>query len=158
MEKIKKPAKLAVKKEIEATAKKLTKNDLGGIIAREKEIRQNIKKFSPSLFGEIQGDVETFYSMIKDYKDGKYTEIPWYAIAMAAAAILYLTDPFDLIPDSIPGLGEVNDVLIVIGVITAVKAELERYRKWKKSEQHQTGQKNGQNKGVIGRLIKEYSR
>ena len=154
MEKVKKPAKQAVKKEIEATAKKLTKNDLGGIIAREKEIRQKIKKFSPSLFGEIQGDVQTFYSMIKDYRDGKYTEIPWYAIAMAAAAILYLTDPFDLIPDSIPGLGEVNDVLIVIGVITAIKAELEKYKKWQKSVQPSKQQNNWKHKGAISRLIK----
>jgi len=60
---------------------------------------------------------------------------------MAAAAILYLTDPFDLIPDSIPGLGEVNDVLIVIGVITAIKAELERYRKWKKIRAASNGAK-----------------
>jgi len=77
MGKIMKPAKQAVKKEIEATAKKLTKKWFGEhYIAREKEIRQKIKKFSPSLFGEIQGDIETFYSMIKDYKEGKYTEIP----------------------------------------------------------------------------------
>ena len=43
----------------------------------------------------------------------KKPELPLKAKLLFAAAAVYLISPIDLIPDLIPGLGEVDDVLIV---------------------------------------------
>ncbi len=47
---------------------------------------------------------------------------PWYAKALAAAVVGYAFSPLDLIPDSIPVLGYLDDlVLVPIGVAMAVR-------------------------------------
>jgi len=46
--------------------------------------------------------------------------VPWYAKALAAAVAAYALSPIDLIPDFIPVLGYVDDVIIVpAGIVLA---------------------------------------
>lgn len=48
--------------------------------------------------------------------------VPWYAKALAAAVAAYALSPIDLIPDFIPVLGYLDDLLIVpLGIWVAVK-------------------------------------
>jgi uncharacterized membrane protein YkvA (DUF1232 family) len=47
---------------------------------------------------------------------------PWYARAVAAAVVAYAFSPFDLIPDFIPVVGYLDDLIVVpLGVILALK-------------------------------------
>lgn len=43
----------------------------------------------------------------------KHPDTPWYARALAAAITAYALSPIDLIPDFIPVLGYVDDLIIV---------------------------------------------
>ena len=48
--------------------------------------------------------------------------VPWYAKALSAAVAAYALSPIDLIPDFIPLLGYLDDLLIVpFGIWAAVK-------------------------------------
>jgi uncharacterized membrane protein YkvA (DUF1232 family) len=48
--------------------------------------------------------------------------VPWYAKAVAACVVAYALSPIDLIPDFIPVLGYLDDLVIVpLGIIAAVK-------------------------------------
>ena len=47
---------------------------------------------------------------------------PWYAKALAVCVVAYLFCPIDLIPDPIPILGQLDDLLIVPLGIMAVRA------------------------------------
>lgn len=48
--------------------------------------------------------------------------VPWYAKAMAGAVAAYALSPIDLIPDFIPILGYLDDLLIVpLGIIATVR-------------------------------------
>jgi uncharacterized membrane protein YkvA (DUF1232 family) len=47
---------------------------------------------------------------------------PWYAKAVAATVAAYALSPIDLIPDFIPVLGYLDDLIIVpLGIVLAVK-------------------------------------
>lgn len=48
--------------------------------------------------------------------------VPWYAKAVAGMVAAYALSPIDLIPDFIPVLGYLDDVLIVpVGILVAVR-------------------------------------
>lgn len=48
---------------------------------------------------------------------GKHPCTPWYAKALGAFVVAYALSPIDLIPDFIPVLGYVDDVLLLPGLI-----------------------------------------
>lgn len=48
--------------------------------------------------------------------------VPWYAKAVAGAVAAYALSPIDLIPDFVPVIGYLDDLLIVpLGILLAVK-------------------------------------
>ncbi len=48
---------------------------------------------------------------------GKHTATPWYAKALGALVVACALSPIDLIPDFIPILGYLDDVLLLPGLI-----------------------------------------
>ncbi|NMM77072.1 hypothetical protein B2J88_12130 [Rhodococcus sp. SRB_17] len=48
---------------------------------------------------------------------GRHPQTPWYAKALGVFVVAYALSPIDLIPDFIPVLGYVDDVLLLPGLI-----------------------------------------
>lgn len=62
--------------------------------------------------------VET-YTLYLAYKDSR---TPWYAKIFSACVVGYVFSPIDLIPDPIPVLGYLDDlVLVPLGITLAIK-------------------------------------
>src|SRR5439155_12243044 len=59
------------------------------------------------------------YALYLAYKDPR---VPWYARLFAACVVAYAFSPIDLIPDPIPVLGYLDDLILVpLGVKLALK-------------------------------------
>jgi len=59
------------------------------------------------------------YAIYLAYRDPR---VPWYARAFAAVVVAYAFSPIDLIPDFIPVLGYLDDlVLIPLGIALALR-------------------------------------
>ena len=59
------------------------------------------------------------YALYLAYRDPR---VPWYAKAFAALVVGYAFSPIDLVPDFIPVLGYVDDLILVpFGIIIALK-------------------------------------
>lgn len=111
---------------IEKKAKKVSDRDVVELIGREDEIIEKLRKV-PSVFGKLVNQLKLLYEMITDYWKGDYKEIPWFSIAIAVAAVLYFINPFDIIFDLIPGMGYIDDVLVIGLVFKSMQEELKRY-------------------------------
>jgi uncharacterized membrane protein YkvA (DUF1232 family) len=70
-------------------------------------------------------------SLIDDFKDGTYRNVPWATVALLAGALLYVTHPRDLVPDFIPVLGELDDIALLTLAIRMSHKELRRYCRFK---------------------------
>ena len=100
-------------------------------LARRKISRLEDSGIPDSLEG-IWQDIKLLCSMISDTARGKY-RLPYRTIGAVAFTLLYLANPFDLIPDVIPLIGYIDDAFIVSLCMKFISTDLEQYRKWTKS-------------------------
>ncbi|RAV99415.1 YkvA family protein [Pseudochryseolinea flava] len=85
--------------------------------------------------GELKEMFFTMGRMLKAYATGKYREVPWKALLLIAAAVIYFVNPIDLIPDWIPGLGITDDLGILTTVYKSVSDEVQKFVAWEKANQ-----------------------
>lgn len=78
-------------------------------------------------------DLMTLIRLVRAYISGKYRSVPWETIIWAIAAIIYFVNPFDLIPDFIPGIGYLDDAVVIALVVASIRNDLENFREWGKS-------------------------
>lgn len=108
--------------------KKVTLEDLKSASEKADEI---IKKVEAGFLEEQIAKVKLLIRMIKDYKDGKYRELPWYTISAIVIVLLYILNPIDLVPDFIPVAGQLDDLLVLITAWKLIEQDVKRYALWK---------------------------
>lgn len=85
-------------------------------------------------FGLIYRLIEDFrllVSLIKDYWSGTYRKLPYFSLAIILFAILYFVSPFDLVPDYLIGLGQIDDVIIISLCLFLLEKDLYKYKEWR---------------------------
>jgi len=112
---------------IEQGREEVSEDDAIEAVQKYEDWRDQRGKSAPE---KLLHQVEILVRMIKDYISGAYREIPWKTIAAVVFAIIYVINPFDLVPDFIPGIGWLDDAAIVTLVVAAIKAELDKYQNW----------------------------
>ncbi|MFD1096776.1 YkvA family protein [Salegentibacter chungangensis] len=74
------------------------------------------------------------FGMLKDYRRGVYTNVPWFTIASIGFSLLYVLNPLDLMPDFIPGIGYIDDFAILTFALRFIESDLHSYLDWKLEE------------------------
>ena len=86
--------------------------------------------------GKLGDQIENFkllWSLLKDYYNGTYRNVPWKFIAAIGFAVAYLISPIDVIPDFIPLVGYVDDAAVFGLAVKSFMSEIEEYKNWKKN-------------------------
>jgi uncharacterized membrane protein YkvA (DUF1232 family) len=68
--------------------------------------------------------------MLKAWSKGDYQSVPWKTIVLSLATVIYFLNPFDVAPDFIPGIGYLDDAVVLGFVVNSIKKELERFLRW----------------------------
>ena len=74
--------------------------------------------------------LQTMLRLIRAYHRGEYRQVSDDALLWIIAALRYLVDPFDLIPDKTPFLGFVDDANVVEVVKDKTRRTLDDFMKW----------------------------
>lgn len=76
-------------------------------------------------------DLLLLMSLVKDYYQGNYRDIPYKTISAGVVGLLYVLNPIDLIPDFIPFIGQVDDALVLKFCLKLMEKDLAAYKTWK---------------------------
>ena len=74
--------------------------------------------------------------LIRAYASKNYREIPTKSILAAVAAITYFVNPYDMIPDSIPGVGHIDDEAVINFTLNLIHEDLEKFQKWERQNEN----------------------
>lgn len=87
-------------------------------------------KLIPKL-GDTLSMLPVLISLVRNYIRKEYTTVPLGTIVAVLSALIYVFSPVDLIPDSIPGAGLIDDALVVSACIKLVGSDIYEYQKWR---------------------------
>jgi len=79
---------------------------------------------------EVWDYVVLLLRLIQAYIRREYTEVPGKSLVLIVAALIYFVNPLDILPDTIPGVGFIDDAAVVAFVIRQLKVDLDKYRAW----------------------------
>jgi len=79
-------------------------------------------------------DARVLSALIRDWRAGKYRQALYGTIAAVAFTLLYVFNPFDIVPDFLPFLGVLDDATVMGALLMLVERDLNKYRSWKEGQ------------------------
>ena len=106
-------------------------------LAKDKErtrhlLREAVEKAKRNrkVLEGVWEDLQALFRLVKAWVRGDYPEVPWQTIVFAIASVVYFVNPFDFIPDFLPGSGFLDDATVVGFVIKLIKKDIEKFLDW----------------------------
>jgi uncharacterized membrane protein YkvA (DUF1232 family) len=113
-------------------AENVTEKDIEKVIDKSEEIKKKFKIRGP--LSRFMEDARLLIAAVRDYRSGAYRKFPYAIIAAAVFALLYVFNPFDLMPDILPLIGQLDDVAVMGACLMLVEQDLLKYKVWKEGQ------------------------
>ena len=110
-------------------AGKVDEDTISGVMGKENEIKKLFKRVN--VLAKYFNDLCEIFELLRDRVKDIYKETPWTTIAALVGALIYMLSPIDLILDFIPGIGFLDDAIVIGLAIKLAQSDLEKYRTWK---------------------------
>lgn len=102
------------------------------ILSKEDRIKDQVDK--DRGLERYAKDLMLLMSLVKDYYQGNYRDIPYKTVSAAVVGLLYVLNPIDIIPDFIPFIGQVDDALVLGFCLRLMEKDLNKYKTWKNEQ------------------------
>lgn len=112
-------------------ASRVTDDDFKKVTEQADDIKQKFAAGGP--LSRFYLDGKLLLAMVGDYYRGTYRLVPYWAIAAVVFALLYVLNPFDIVPDVVPLLGFVDDAAVMGVCLSMIEQQLYDYKGWKES-------------------------
>lgn len=98
----------------------------------ERFLQQTEQKFKDiPVAGDKLACIPTLISLIRSYVNKEYTEAPISSIISIVTVLIYVISPIDLIPDSIPVIGQLDDLAVIAFCWPLIEADVKHYEVWR---------------------------
>ncbi len=108
---------------------KITEKDVVKVVDKAEEIQQKFRSRGP--LHRFIDDGRLLVASVKDFWTGRYRKMPWGTTAAIVFTLIYVFNPFDLIPDVLPIIGEVDDAAVIAACLFLVEHDLLKYKEWR---------------------------
>jgi uncharacterized membrane protein YkvA (DUF1232 family) len=113
-------------------AEKVTSKDIETVVDKSEEIQKKFSARGP--LKRFIADGKMLIALVNDWRTGKYRKALYGTIAAAVFALIYVFNPFDIVPDVLPIIGAVDDAAVIGACLMLVERDLRTYRSWKESQ------------------------
>ena len=113
-------------------AQTVTEKDVEKVISKSEEIRKKFSAKGP--LARFVEDGQLLIAIVKDYWAGAYRQVPYGAIASIVFTLIYVLNPFDLVPDVLPVIGQLDDIAVMGACLMLVEGDLLKYKDWKQDQ------------------------
>ena len=113
-------------------AKKMTDKDVEKVVNKSEEIKKKFTVYGP--LKRFIDDAELLIALVKDYWRKSYRQTPFGVIGAIVFSLIYVFNPFDLVPDVLPILGQVDDASVLTACLILIERDLSKYKKWKEEQ------------------------
>ena len=96
-----------------------------------KEAQAKARRNKASL-AAVWDDLLAMFRMVAAWARGDYRDVPWRTILFIIGAIIYFVNPFDVVPDFIPGLGYIDDAAVIGAVLASFGREVKNFVEWER--------------------------
>lgn len=122
--------------DIERGAESITEVDLDTVVERAEAIEERFRTNEP--LKRLLRDGRLLLNLVRDARRGRYQTVPVWTLSAAAFTLLYVLNPFDMVPDALPLFGLLDDAAVVSACLSLVEQDLREYQEWNQSL-HQEG-------------------
>jgi uncharacterized membrane protein YkvA (DUF1232 family) len=112
-------------------ANTLAPADVDDLLGNEDDLRSRGARIEGEPGKLFAAQLELAITCLRDHAAGRCPQIPYFTISMLAAALAYLVDDLDLIPDFLPRIGTLDDALVMAMAFQLAEDGLRRYCTWK---------------------------
>lgn len=81
-------------------------------------------------FKETWAYFQAMLRLMRAYYRGDYRQVSPTTLVVIIAAIVYIVNPFDLIPDFVPGLGLLDDAIVLAFAVQRTRRALDDFMTW----------------------------
>jgi uncharacterized membrane protein YkvA (DUF1232 family) len=113
-------------------AENITPKDIEKVDEHSEDIKQKFSSRGP--LKRFIEDGKVLRALIKDWRAGNYRQALYGTIAAIAFALLYVFNPFDIVPDVLPFVGVLDDATVIGALLMLVERDLKKYRSWKEAQ------------------------
>ncbi len=113
-------------------AQNVTQKDIQKVISRSEELQRKFSARGP--LARFVEDGKLLMSIVKDYWAGAYRQVPYGVIASSVFTLIYVLNPFDMVPDVLPLIGQLDDVAVLGACLLMIEHDLQTYKDWKSGQ------------------------
>jgi uncharacterized membrane protein YkvA (DUF1232 family) len=118
---------------VERGAESITEVDLDTVVERAEAIEERFRSSGP--LKRLFRDGRLLLGLVRDARRGRYRTVPVWTLSATAFTLLYVLNPFDVVPDALPLLGLLDDAAVVSACLSLVEQDLREYQDWRRSQE-----------------------
>lgn len=117
---------------IKEGAEEVTPKDIEKVDEKSEDIKKKFSARGP--LKRFVVDARLLTALVRDWRAGKYRQALYGTIAAIVFGLLYVFNPFDIVPDVVPFLGVLDDATVMGALLMLVERDLNKYRSWKEGQ------------------------
>lgn len=114
----------------ERIAQRVGRSNLKLLFLKRKAITSELRQI-PRRMQLVTNQARLVLELVDDFRVGTYRDVSWMSIAVGAAGLVYAVSPADVVPDALPLLGALDDMVVLTLAMRFLQKDLRSYCRFK---------------------------